>query len=222
MIDHEPVCVARARETPMPEALKLLVSWAKRKGIPEDQRLLLVDTFQKAHEIALSAEDILDILKTPPFTCSLARSLGFCEGLGCDNIPPSERLILSTSSVIFFSTTAELDLKIGDIRRRIPVKKLFRTTKDSSTPNVSIFESLYIEAFMIPLNPPLTAEDCVKIYTTWLEMSRRVDTPLDPDSLLEEAVPDAVTSLEFYRFELLKEVRSRHFLVNKAFVDRTA
>ena len=75
----DPDCVQKARETPEPIALKVILSWQKRRGIPESQRLELVKVFCAVHNLNLDSIELLDVLNVQAFSCDYIKEIGFCD-----------------------------------------------------------------------------------------------------------------------------------------------
>ena len=151
----EPICVKKARETPNPAALKVILSWMKKRGLTETQRLQIAKTFFAYHNLPIP-ENVFDLLDVPKFTCDFVQELGFCDEQNCrESLPPADRLIMDTESVIVFHSTSELDIKIAGKRKIIPLRKIFRRDKNGQTINTAIFDEIFLECYYIPPTPSI-------------------------------------------------------------------
>ncbi|ADB57195.1 hypothetical protein [Archaeoglobus profundus] len=203
----EPICVKKARECSSPEALKVILSWAKRRGLTESQRLSIAKTFLKVHNLDLSPDKLLELLDVPQFSCDYVRNLGFCKEEECaESLHPADRLIIDTESVLLFHSTSELDIKIAGRREIIPIKKIAKQGKDGMKVNVALFNELFLKCYYIPPNPPFDEESALKVYQSWVDNAVIVREPFDVESSIEEAVIEVLTTKrEFYDVKLLKE-----------------
>ena len=205
----DPDCVLKARESPTPTALKVILSWQKRRGIPETQRIEFVKTFCAYHNMNFDSTQLLDVLNTQPFSCEYILELGFCDEENCRiKLPPAERLILDTESVIIFHSSGEIDIKIAGRRKIIPLKKFFKKIKGETKINTSLFDEIFLECYYLPPNPSFTEEEAYKVYTKWLEEAEHVKLPVDAESGIEDTVIEILTTKrDYYSFDLLKEKR---------------
>jgi len=203
----DPVCVRRARNHPTKEALKVIISWAKRRGLTDSQRNAIVKTFMHMHNIEFSPEDILEILDVPKFSCDFVRNLGFCDEEACaESLSPADRLIMDTESVLLFHSTSELDVKIAGRREIIPLKKLFKQSKDGTKINLALFNEIYLKCYYLPPNPPFDEESALKVYQEWINKAEVIKEAFDPETAIEETVIEIITTKRtFYAFKLLKE-----------------
>lgn len=203
----EPVCVRRARNHPTKEALKVIIAWAKRRGLTESQRNAIVKTFMHVHSLELSPEDILEILDVPKFTCEFVRNLGFCDEESCaESLSPTDRLIMDTESVLLFHSTSELDVKVAGRREIIPLKKLFKQSKEETKINVALFNEIYLKCYYLPPNPPFDEESALKVYQEWINKAEVIHEAFDPETAIEETVIEIITTKRrFYDLKLLKE-----------------
>ncbi|GEM_PF-4037341 len=203
----EPVCVRRARNHPTKEALKVIIAWAKRRGLTESQRNAIVKTFMHAHNVELSPEDILEVLDVPKFTCDFVRSLGFCDEESCaESLSPADRLIMDTESVLLFHSTSELDVKVAGRREIIPLKKLFKQSKEGTKINIALFNEIYLKCYYLPPNPPFDEESALKVYQEWIDKAEVIHEAFDPETAIEETVIEIITTKRrFYDLKLLKE-----------------
>ena len=202
----EPICVKKARETPSPDALRVLLSWMKKRGLTESQRLQVAKTFFAYHNLNPDPNDLLEILDVPEFTCDFALECGFCDPENCrEKLPPADRLIMDTESVILFHSSGELDIKIGGRRKIIPLKKIFKKTKDGQRINTAIFDEIFLECYYLPPDPPFNEEDALRVYRAWIDQAEVVKDAIDPETALEETVIEIITTKrDFFKFELLK------------------
>jgi len=203
----EPVCVKKARETPTPEALKVILSWMKRIGESKERCSAVAKTFLIYHKLEISQEQLVDLLlDVPKFSCDFVRRLGFCDEERCiESLHPADRLILNTESVLIFHSTSEIDVKIAGRREIIPIKRLIKQSKDGIRVNTALFNELYFKCYYYPPDPPFDEESALKVYNTWLNKAIRVREPLDVESSLEEAVIEVLTRREYYDISLLKD-----------------
>lgn len=203
----DPDCVIKARETPNSTALKIILSWQKRRGIPESQRIEFVKTFCAVHNLNLDSNELLDVLNVQPFSCEYIFDLGFCDEENCRmKLPPAERLILDTESVIIFHSSGEMDIKIAGRRKIIPLKKFFKKVKGETMINTAIFDEVFLECYYLPPNPAFNENEALKVYQAWLEMADHVKIPVDVESGLEETIIEILTTKrDYYSLNLLKE-----------------
>ena len=203
----DPDCVQKARVTPDPQALKVILAWQKKKRVPESQRNELVKSFLAAHNLKLDSDELLDLLNVPPFSCEYVQDLGLCVGENCKlKLPPAERLILDTESVVIFHTSGEMDVKVAGRRKIVPLRKFFKKVKGDMVINSVIFDEIFLECYLLPANPPFTEEESHRVYQAWLEMADHVKTPVDVESGLEEAIIEILTTKrDYYSLDLLKE-----------------
>ncbi|WP_456329098.1 hypothetical protein [Archaeoglobus sp.] len=203
----EPDCVQRARGIPDPQALKVILAWQKKRRIPEDKRAEFIDSFIAAHNLNLSISEYSELWKVPEFTCNYVQELGLCVGEGCRmKLPPAERLILDTESVVIFHSSGEMDVKVAGKRKIIPLKKFFRKQKSEVIINSAIFDEVFLECYLLPPNPPFSEEDAFRVYQAWLEIADHVKTPVDVESGLESTIIEILTTKrDYYSLDLLKE-----------------
>ena len=209
----EPDCVKRAREIPEINALKLLVSWLKKRGLTESQRHHQVKAFLRYHNLKdLPNDELLEILAVPPFTCNFAKELGLCLGEECsEKLPPADRLIMDTEYAILFHSVGRLRVKAAGRKKDIDLVKLYSRKKDGIEINTKVLDELYIECYYIPPNPPITQEEAIKVVQTWLEEAEIVKEALDPESNIEEAIIELITAGrdQFFSVSLLKSGKVR-------------
>ncbi|MBO8180668.1 MAG: bifunctional DNA primase/polymerase [Archaeoglobus sp.] len=203
----EPDCVQRARGTPNLDALKLILAWQKKKKVPEDKRAEFIDSFIAAHGLNPTTSEYTELWKIPEFSCDYAEELGLCVGENCKlRLPPADRLILDTESVIIFHSSGEMDVKVAGRRKIIPLKRFFKKVKSESVINTAIFDEIFLECYLLPANPPFSEEEAFRVYQSWLEIADHVKTPVDTESGLEETIIEILTTKrDYYSFDLLKE-----------------
>ncbi len=207
----EPPCVKKARDALTLDGLKIIVSWLKAQGLPEKAIKAPVEVYLRRMEeegVQCTWSEFSELLDVPAFTCRMAQRLGFCDE---DNCPfkksPADRLIFDTEDVLYFEATSEFDILIKGVRKKFPIKKLFRNTKDGMQINTAFFNNLYLEIYLLPPNPPISEEDAYKIYAHWIENRRVVSLPTDSESAIENAVIEIITSENgFIPIEKLKEI----------------
>jgi len=155
----------------------------------------------------LSSDQLLDVLDVQPFSCEYVHDLGFCDEENCRmKLPPGERLILDTESVIIFHSSGEMDIKIAGRRKIIPLKKFFRKVKGDTVINTAIFDEVFLECYYLPPNPAFNEDEALKVYQAWLEMADHVKIPVDVESGLEETIIEILTTKrDYYSLNLLKE-----------------
>jgi len=202
----DPPCIKKARESPTLDALRVLLSWYKRLGLNESKRLQIAKTFFTVHNLKIP-KNIFDLLDTPSFTCEFAKDLGFCDEENCrEKLPPADRLIMDTDSVLLFHSTGELDIKIAGRRKIIPLKRIFKRDKSGSRINTAIFDEIFLECYYIPPNPPFDEDSALKVYQEWLDRAELIKEAIDPETSLEETVIRILTTKRsFYDLKLLKE-----------------
>ena len=195
---EEPPCIKKARDAHSIEGLKLKISWLKAQGLPERVLKSSIETYFKRMEeegIQCTWRDFSEILDVPQFSCDIAQRLGYCDE---DNCPfkktPADRLIFDTEDVIYFEASAEFDVLIKGVKKRFPIKKLFKNTKEGMKINTAFFNDLYLEIYLLPPNPPISEEDALKVYSHWLDIRKVVDLPTDPNSAIESAMIEIITS----------------------------
>lgn len=121
-------------------------------------------------------------------------------------LPPAERLILDTESVVIFHSSGEMDVKVSGRRKIIPLKKFFRKQKSEVIINSAIFDEVFLECYLLPPNPPFSEEDAFRVYQAWLEIADHVKTPVDVESGLESTIIEILTTKrDYYSLDLLKE-----------------
>ena len=207
ILGFDPICITKAHEERTLDALKVVLSWLKRRNVPETQRLGFVRTFLAVHNLNVDSEQLLNALNVQPFSCELAKSLGFCDESNCRmRLPPAERLILDTESVVIFHSSGELDVKIAGKRKIIPLKRFFKINNERVSINTAIFDEIFLECYYFPPNPPFDEVGALRVYQAWLEMADHVKTPVDADSGLEECVVEILTTKKpYFSLKLLKD-----------------